>query len=105
LGYIRTKILEGQDCKGSPIQKVCPYPVSNAFWEEVDFGDNPFGVYRAVVGDVMHFDELGKTMYMRGSLVSFNPSVTVNKQEWIPLLRKYSANPPCNEVLVTVFQD
>jgi hypothetical protein len=39
------------------------YPVQNAFWL-VDFGDNPFGVYRATVDDVMHFDELGKITYI-----------------------------------------
>jgi hypothetical protein len=39
------------------------YPVQNAFWL-VDFGDNPFGVYRATVDDAMHFDELGKITYI-----------------------------------------
>jgi hypothetical protein len=33
------------------------YPVTNAIWE-VDFGDNPFGVYRAMVDVEMHFNEL-----------------------------------------------
>jgi hypothetical protein len=39
------------------------YPVQNAFWL-VDFGDNPFGVYRATMDDAMHFDKLGKIAYI-----------------------------------------
>jgi hypothetical protein len=30
----------------------------------VDFGENPFAVYRATVDDSMHFDELGKITYI-----------------------------------------
>jgi hypothetical protein len=44
------------------------YPVQNAFWL-VDFGDNPFGVYRATVDDAMHFDELGKITYIAEAIL------------------------------------
>jgi hypothetical protein len=33
------------------------YPITNAF-QEVNFGDNPFGVYCAMVDVEMHFNEL-----------------------------------------------
>jgi hypothetical protein len=71
LGYSKSKM---KDCLSFLKNKVkiarallykmyASYPVQNAFWL-VDFGDNPFGVYCATVDDAMHFDELGKIIYI-----------------------------------------
>jgi hypothetical protein len=38
-------------------------------WEEVDFGDNLFGVYKAMVGDAMHFTELEKVTCIAEALL------------------------------------
>jgi hypothetical protein len=76
LGYGKTKM---QDCLSFLKNKVkiarallykmyASYPVQNVFWS-VDFGDNPFGVYRATVDDAMYFDELGKITYIAESFL------------------------------------
>jgi hypothetical protein len=68
------------------LYKMCAsYPVQNAFWL-VDFGDNPFGVYRATVDDAMHFDELGKSLTLQKP--SFSRSPTRIPTNWMHLWRK-----------------
>jgi hypothetical protein len=62
---------QGQDspCARALLYKMyASYPVQNTFWL-VDFGDNPFGVYRATVDDAMHFDELGNITYITGAFL------------------------------------
>jgi hypothetical protein len=77
LGYGKSKM---KDCLSFLKNKVkiarallykiyASYPVQNGFWL-VNFGDNPFGVYRATVDNAMHFDELGKITYIAEAFLS-----------------------------------
>jgi hypothetical protein len=71
LGYGKSKMKDRLSFLKNKVKIACvllykmyaSYPVQNAFWL-VDFGNNPFGVYRATVDDAMHFDKFGKITYI-----------------------------------------
>jgi hypothetical protein len=50
------------------------------------FGDNPFGVYMAMVDDVIHFDELGKIAYVTEAFLQ--PFSDIDSTKLDPLVEK-----------------